>query len=1247
MELLDGLPSAPSSSVHSDGSSSRSGGLGISLLSFLRMHPRHFTVVQEEEVLSAGGVVKRWHVRTSVHGTDGVQRCTRTSTSPSFTHPHPSGKGSGGNSESHSPSGGGRTESDNLLDNLDVTSLFLEEEMKNVLKSTSCAPKKAGDASTHRDGRKENQKRMDHGAVAVSHASDATRCRHRLQSILPPPLDTTGTEEYSSETQEGRNENHASRHHTLWSKECRMVWERAAGLLQKGEMLSVFQLRARLQARDPELLEWLLENPSPSSSACETSSLVGDGPSAAPKSSPTGFRRLLWQHRQLAREFLDYDARSVEGWVSRAGELQGLFDTRCPVKDGRTATDEAPSQNDVSPSTRLAEEAVPARNPRDVLWTKDFSPPSGVSSSTTVSHTSAALKDEEFGEDWVVELNLEEEEEENVWTIEELGDGEELDDQEAGGGPFRKDAGSSPDALKSGSAIPPLTKKQKKQLQRERAEAERQKNNAKKKKTENLPPTSLDSLASPEELLAEHTRLAEQRGWYTPAEILDLLVECVPTFPVPIDQLISSDGLIRLFGVHLSMRRLVLIYRYYFLLDMERTPSPSVCLHPTAVCGVHPHAGVANAYYTPLVHAALGKDGAEGSPAVDAREAMATLPMAPKVVEKEAPDATVVPPMTSSPSSPLPPAPPASTRTVASPLGVKSRPPTTGAFPALRRTIKSKVPLRDLKKKNVSPKLPADVSPHSASVNPSGMVPGHRTALQRASVSAAPAPADPSSTPRGRLPLSTASSTPDAGPTAHEKDHATLPPPSPVVPMVPNEKHNTQEGGPPQGKGDTTEKSTVVSSGSSALGGVGATGGALLVGRDEKGRVSGGKPSVVPIGRDRLRENLVLEALHCIYDPDEMVQQGSCDHSATGAAKDHGGGSRIPTESGGVASSSSSSLRDVLVKLLLTVPYTHFTPLEEIATRCGTDVDTLEDVLDRSQVVQSRYAAFLLHTAAAISASVGNTNDVGSRPARRRRLLRLRPLWVAPNSTGDLTGSASSSSSNAFALPASFLRKLLPTFRPLHRIVESMPEKERKQLLSAASHSSSLGQYLSLFGRSTCWVEEQLGCGPSSMASPETPKEPSHASSHTATTPILHPQLRVRRYTGDLEMDDIEPIALRALYYCCHTHEYRSLESALHHAKRAELLARKRFGLPTTMGGGAGLVLGEGIANMLSEITLMSGEEKLSLPRRISRHPTLFEVSGSSLSSFSTTDKSLQSFLLRRRTLFTTANFMHSPHKKQ
>lgn len=1314
LELLEHLPSLSSSgSTSSNSHTAAIAHQGVSLLEFLRMHPRHFRVVQVEESLSGGGVVKRWHVQAQHQGADNL-RCGTSSRSNSS-----SSNSGGNNSGSYNGRSAQRAEGDHPLDTLDVSSLFLEEEMKQVLKSASCAQRKAENPSVHNDSNNEKW-RNKNTSLTFLHEGTRTGTR-RLQSILPEGDHDVGSHSSVHQGDKG-NDSSMRPHRTAWLEECRMVWQRVAELLKPGEVLSVFQLRTRVQEIDPEVLEWLRENPSPFLSSKDNCSHTPPPPVTSPTSiTPTqaGFRRLLWQHRDIAKEFLDYDAISVEGWISMAGELKGKLGAELLSSVSKTR-ETGGTEVDALKGSGSNDNSHPGLH-TSLLWTKKESQLPTLPSSVDPAQLKSMSLDEQYADDWVVELNLDDEEE-NLWSMDDLEDLEDGDLAESQEG---KEEGTGCPQVSVGpsSSSLPLTKKQKKQL-RERAEADREKNSI-KKKAENISTPSLStSLASPEVLLQEHTRLAEERGWYTPAEILDLLVECVPSFPVPVDQLVSSDALIKLFGFNLSMRRVVLVYRYYFVIDMDVVPSPTICLHPEKVVGVHPQAGVANPYYKKWECATYEKRGAP-SPPISARTAPREMPVSysPSGSEeknecraastsssvsntmetrKDGESRNETARMTDAVSNTVTEKNPTSEGGVAGGVSgnrapsedepcrrevtdetLSKAPNTTGraeaiktgmkrgggsstsggAFASLRRIIKSKVVLRHPEKRGTTQKPNSE-----SSASPVGIVPSEVAKAEGSPLSST-SPADlceSNVSTTAASPESTTSNKANSSLSGTEKREKSeedssvrqrrnsVPLSASGVALHGLMQHGNKKVSPMVGtriNGKTVGMGSMKSILHAPIPGEGV------------GKNSLREAATLHPRRDSMSGNLLHEALQLIYDNAEFLHENIKDTHSNGTSSD---GS---TRTGTSMSHAISPLGEVLSKLLLTVPYTHFIPLEEVAARCGTDVDTLEDLLDRSQPTQSRYAAFLVHTSAATSSSHGSAGGGVSRPARRRRLIRFRPLWVAPNSTGDLTATpaSSTSSSNAFNLPASFLRKLLPTWRPLYRIVESMPPKDRDRLLSAALHSSSLVQYLTLFGRSPCWVEEQLSAAahppPLSSASGKDRKgtssvpcpspystSPSFSSSSGSTaSSAIDPHIRVRRYTGDLEMDDIESVGLRALYYCCHPHKYRSLEAVLSHAQKAEYAARMRFGLPTTSlaGGGGGLILGEGIANMLSELTVMAVDESQSLPRRISRHPTLFEVSETNLHSFSTSQKAACSFLIKRRTVFTTANYSNASHKKK
>lgn len=98
--------------------------------------------------------------------------------------------------------------------------------------------------------------------------------------------------------------------------------------------------------------------------------------------------------------------------------------------------------------------------------------------------------------------------------------------------------------------------------------------------------------STPAEWLALHTAMAEARGWLTPMQMLDYLVECVPMFFIPVDELRASDALLKLIGPRTSMRTLVCrVYMYYVECDADKT---QVRL---AASVTHEQRGAANEHY--------------------------------------------------------------------------------------------------------------------------------------------------------------------------------------------------------------------------------------------------------------------------------------------------------------------------------------------------------------------------------------------------------------------------------------------------------------------------------------------------------------------------------------------------------------------------------------------------------------------------------------------------------------------------
>ncbi|KAG5481756.1 hypothetical protein CUR178_07109 [Leishmania enriettii] len=98
--------------------------------------------------------------------------------------------------------------------------------------------------------------------------------------------------------------------------------------------------------------------------------------------------------------------------------------------------------------------------------------------------------------------------------------------------------------------------------------------------------------STPAEWLALHTAMAEARGWITPMQMLDYLVECVPTFFIPVEELRPSDAILKLFGAQTSMRTLVCRVYMYFV---ERSEDKmKVRLAPSVE---HMQRGAANVHY--------------------------------------------------------------------------------------------------------------------------------------------------------------------------------------------------------------------------------------------------------------------------------------------------------------------------------------------------------------------------------------------------------------------------------------------------------------------------------------------------------------------------------------------------------------------------------------------------------------------------------------------------------------------------
>lgn len=97
---------------------------------------------------------------------------------------------------------------------------------------------------------------------------------------------------------------------------------------------------------------------------------------------------------------------------------------------------------------------------------------------------------------------------------------------------------------------------------------------------------------TPEEWIALHTALANAHGWLTPPQMLDYLVECVPTFFVPYDEVRTSDALVKLIGPRINMQTLLRrIYMYY----TDRAEDGTQVRLAEAV--QHAQRGIANVHY--------------------------------------------------------------------------------------------------------------------------------------------------------------------------------------------------------------------------------------------------------------------------------------------------------------------------------------------------------------------------------------------------------------------------------------------------------------------------------------------------------------------------------------------------------------------------------------------------------------------------------------------------------------------------
>nr|CCC94335.1 unnamed protein product [Trypanosoma congolense IL3000] len=102
---------------------------------------------------------------------------------------------------------------------------------------------------------------------------------------------------------------------------------------------------------------------------------------------------------------------------------------------------------------------------------------------------------------------------------------------------------------------------------------------------------TLQKHMSSDELLSLHTKLALLRGRRSPSQLLDLLVECIPTFYVPIKQIKITDSLARVLGPQNTIYKVIRIYSYYF--DRDKS-ADAVRLKPELQ---HARLGAANGLY--------------------------------------------------------------------------------------------------------------------------------------------------------------------------------------------------------------------------------------------------------------------------------------------------------------------------------------------------------------------------------------------------------------------------------------------------------------------------------------------------------------------------------------------------------------------------------------------------------------------------------------------------------------------------
>ncbi|CCW69580.1 unnamed protein product [Phytomonas sp. Hart1] len=114
----------------------------------------------------------------------------------------------------------------------------------------------------------------------------------------------------------------------------------------------------------------------------------------------------------------------------------------------------------------------------------------------------------------------------------------------------------------------------------------------KKRKHTTTKCSSSESLKkNPQELQAAHTKLAIQHGWRTPIEMLDFFIECIPTFFVPVPELVLTDVLVKILGPQNTISHVVKVYSYFFEYDKHNNQAR---LAPTLQ---HSRMGQANVHY--------------------------------------------------------------------------------------------------------------------------------------------------------------------------------------------------------------------------------------------------------------------------------------------------------------------------------------------------------------------------------------------------------------------------------------------------------------------------------------------------------------------------------------------------------------------------------------------------------------------------------------------------------------------------